>query len=152
MKQYLKYLLAISIMLSGLKAFTQTDSSSKAAEEEETFVNIMPQFPGGDNAMMEFIISKLKYPPYAIENDIQGKVVVSFIVAADGYLDSIYVLKGIDPSLDSAAINLIRLMPRWTPGSQNGKLVRVKYNLPLTFRLSPDTPAKSKRRNRNKGN
>lgn len=106
-------------------------------DENETFIIVetMPKFPGGDAALMKFLAQSIKYPVVAQENGIQGSVVCSFIIDKDGSIIDIEVLKGIDISLDREAIRVIGLMPKWSPGMQRDKAVRVKYTLPIKFRL-----------------
>ncbi|HBK40100.1 MAG TPA: M56 family peptidase, partial [Porphyromonadaceae bacterium] len=103
-------------------------------------VEVQPQYPGGDITMNKFISDNLQYPKIAQENGIQGRVITQFIVEKDGSLSDIQVVRGVDPSLDKEAIRLIRLMPEWIPGTQRGNKVRVRYTLPVTFRLSDEAP------------
>jgi TonB family protein len=93
----------------------------------------MPSFPGGAEAMMQYIRENLRYPN--TEEDVTGRVVISLIVEADGSLSNLKVTKFLDPVFDEEALRVVRSMPRWTPGTQNGKAVRVRYNIPVTFRL-----------------
>lgn len=106
-------------------------------EEPKVFVTVeqMPQFPGGEAEMMNFINKNLKYPIVAQESGIQGRVSIRFVVRADGNIDEVEVLRGIDPSCDRAAVDVVKSMPKWTPGRQNGKNVAVYFNLPIVFRL-----------------
>lgn len=94
-----------------------------------------PEFPGGTDSMMKYIFRNLEYPPEAKEAGIQGRVVIRFVVNKDGTLSDIYVVKSPHKSLETAAINVVKGMPKWKPGKQNGKTVRVQYMLPITFRL-----------------
>lgn len=96
----------------------------------------MPQFPGGAEAMERFISEHIKYPPTAKEKRIQGKVYVQFIVEKDGSLTDIKIRRGAHQLLDDEAIRVIKLMPKWKPGSMRGKIVRVRYTIPITFALS----------------
>lgn len=98
-------------------------------------VEKMPQFPGGEKAINEFISKMLQYPVIAQENGIQGKVVCSFIINQDGSVTDAEVVSGVDPSLDREALRIVSAMPKWTPGTQRGKAVRVKYTMPVTFTL-----------------
>jgi protein TonB len=108
-------------------------------KEEETkvfeVVEQMPQFPGGDGALMQYLSSHIKYPVVAEENGIQGRVVCTFVVERNGSITDVRVVKSVDPSLDKEAVRVIKGMPNWIPGKQNGSAVRVKYTLPVTFRL-----------------
>jgi protein TonB len=98
-------------------------------------VEQMPSFPGGDAALLAYLSSHIKYPVVAQENGVQGRVTVSFVVERDGSITDVQVIKSVDPSLDREAARVISTMPRWNPGKQNGSSVRVKYRVPVTFRL-----------------
>ena len=98
-------------------------------------VEQMPSFPGGPSALMQYLSSNIKYPVVAQENGVQGRVVVSFVVERDGSITDVQVARSVDPSLDREAQCVVRNMPRWIPGKQNGQAVRVKYNVPVAFRL-----------------
>ena len=110
-------------------------------EEEEsaqtifTVVEEMPDFPGGQAELLKFIAKSIKYPVIAQENGIQGRVICAFVVNKDGSVVDAEVLRGVDPSLDKEALRVIGTMPKWKPGKQRGKPVRVKYTVPITFRL-----------------
>ena len=93
-----------------------------------------PQFQGGYNALMTWLYKNQIYPSDALKNGIQGRVMVSFIVEKDGTITNPKIIRSVDPLLDREAIRLILSMPRWIPGKQNGKPVRVRYSLPVTFR------------------
>ena len=110
----------------------------KPKEEETkifTVVEQMPSFPGGTGALMQYLSRNIKYPPVAEENGIQGRVICSFVVERDGSVTDVRIEKGVDPSLDKEAIRVVSSMPKWIPGRQNGQSVRVKYTLPVIFRL-----------------
>ena len=96
----------------------------------------MPTFPGGEAALLQYIGKNMKYPVIAQENGIQGRVIVSFVIEKDGHVADVTVVRGVDPALDKEAIRVVSAMPRWRPGEQRGKPVRVKYTLPVTFRLN----------------
>ena len=98
-------------------------------------VEEMPQFPGGPSSLFEYLARNVKYPVVAEENGVQGRVIVTFVVERDGSLNEVKVVKSIDPSLDKEAQRVVRSMPHWIPGKQNGAPVRVKYTVPVTFRL-----------------
>ena len=98
-------------------------------------VEQMPSFPGGASALMQYLSSNIKYPVVAQENGVQGRVVVSFVVERDGSITDVQVARSVDPSLDREAQRVVRSMPKWIPGKQNGQAVRVKYNGPVAFRL-----------------
>ena len=98
-------------------------------------VEEMPHFPGGAAALQAFLSSNTKYPVVAQENGVQGRVIVSFVVERDGSITDVRVVRSVDPSLDREASRVVRSMPRWSPGKQNGSAVRVKYTVPVVFRL-----------------
>jgi protein TonB len=108
-------------------------------EEEDNVVfqvvETMPSFPGGDAALFKFLNDNIKYPVIAQENGIQGRVICQFVVNRDGSIVDVEVVRSVDPSLDKEAIRVIKAMPNWAPGKQRGKAVRVKYTLPVNFRL-----------------
>lgn len=99
-------------------------------------VEEQPQFPGGESALMAFIRKNLRYPAFAAENNIQGRVTVSFVVERDGSIAQIEVMRSPAEELSKESIRVVQTMPKWKPGKQRGKAVRVKYVLPITFRLS----------------
>jgi protein TonB len=107
-------------------------------EPDEIFLVVedQPEFPGGTAALMEYLRKNIKYPAICRENNIQGKVIVTFVVNKDGSIVDIEVIKSVNPSLDKEAIRVISQMPNWKPGAQRGKPVRVKYSVPVNFRLN----------------
>ncbi len=109
----------------------------KHEEENAVFdiVEQMPLFPGGNAALMKYLNDNIRYPVVAQENGVQGRVVVSFVVEKNGSITDVKVVRSVDPSLDKEAARVVSGMPNWTPGKQNGSNVRVKYNVPVTFRL-----------------
>lgn len=98
-------------------------------------VEEMPSFPGGNGALMSYLANNIKYPVVAQENGVQGRVTVSFVVERDGSISDVRVARSVDPSLDREAQRVVKSMPRWKPGKQNGSAVRVKYTVPVVFRL-----------------
>ena len=98
-------------------------------------VEEMPSFPGGQGALMQYLASNIKYPVVAQENGVQGRVIVSFVVERDGSISDVKVARSVDPSLDREGQRVVKSMPRWSPGKQNGSTVRVKYTVPVVFRL-----------------
>ena len=114
-----------------------TEPVKPKEEENKVFdvVEQMPSFPGGMAALMAYLQKSIKYPPVAEENGIQGRVVCTFVVERDGSVTDVRVAKSVDPSLDKEAVRVVSAMPKWIPGKQNGQSVRVKYTLPVTFRL-----------------
>ena len=108
-------------------------------KEEETkvfdVVEVMPTFPGGQQALFEWLSKNIKYPVVAEENGVQGRVIVTFVVERNGSITDVQVAKSVDPSLDKEAVRVVKAMPHWIPGKQNGSAVRVKFTVPVTFRL-----------------
>lgn len=108
-------------------------------KEEETkvfdVVEVMPSFPGGQGALFEWLSKNIKYPVVAEENGVQGRVIVTFVVERNGSITDVQVVKSVDPSLDKEAVRVVKAMPHWIPGKQNGSAVRVKFTVPVTFRL-----------------
>jgi len=98
-------------------------------------VEIMPQFPGGDVALIKWLQDNIQYPTIAAEHGIQGRVTLRFVVKPDGSVDQVEIQKSLDPSCDAEALRVVRMMPRWIPGKQNGNPVYVYYSLPVTFHL-----------------
>lgn len=99
-------------------------------------VEQMPSFPGGISGLRTYLNQNIRYPAEAQENCVQGRVVVSLVVEKDGHISDVTVLRSVDPSLDKEAVRVVRNMPRWTPGKQGGEPVRVRYNVPVSFRLN----------------
>lgn len=96
-------------------------------------VEEMPQYPGGPQALFEFLSNNVKYPEEAEKAGIQGRVIATFVVETDGSVSNAKVVKSVDPLLDAEALRVISAMPKWKPGKQNGKVVRVRYTVPLSF-------------------
>ena len=118
----------IETVASATPAATTTDSVFEVAE-------VMPEFPGGTQALLNTIAQKLKYPQKAIDDQIEGRVVLQFIVDKQGKITDIQVLRGITPELNQAAIDVVQALPDWNPGMQDGEPVNVKYTLPIVFKL-----------------
>ena len=115
-----------------------TTSAAYAEESSDVVfmvVESMPGFPGGDAALFKYLNDNIKYPVIAQESGIQGRVICQFVVNRDGSIVDIEVVSGVDRSLDAEAVRVIANMPKWTPGKQRGKSVRVKFTLPINFRL-----------------
>ena len=114
------------------------EAPEEEEEEEVIFVVVesMPEFPGGQQALFKYLSENVKYPVIAQENGIQGRVICQFVVNKDGSIVDIEVIRsGGDPSLDKEAVRVIKSMPKWKPGKQRGKAVRVKYTVPVNFKL-----------------
>lgn len=104
-------------------------------EKPRDIVEQMPMFPGGNEELLKYLGKNLKYPVICQEMSIQGRVVCSFVVEKDGSITDIKVIRSIDPNLDKEAVRVLKSMPKWIAGRQNGRPVRVKYNVPVAFRL-----------------
>lgn len=104
-------------------------------EEIFTAVEQMPQFPGGEAELLKYIASHIKYPTMAAENNIQGRVVVKFVVGKDGKVGDVVVVRGKDPDLDKEAVRVVKTLPNFIPGKMNGQSVSVWYTLPINFKL-----------------
>jgi outer membrane transport energization protein TonB (TC 2.C.1.1.1) len=116
--------------------FTVSPASSPDDQVPFETVEVMPQFPGGNEALMFFLSKNMKYPQDAAKNKIEGRALVSFIVEADGSISSVKMVKEVYPSIDAEAVRVVKSMPKWIPGRQKGKAVRVRFVLPLNFKLS----------------
>lgn len=120
----------------GLKGLTSVTRTLK--EEIFSSVERKPQFPGGEAALMKYIQTHIKYPPTAAKNNIQGKVVVQFVVEKDGSVGEVKVVRSVDKDLDNEAVRLVKTLPKFIPGRQNGQAVPVLFTLPITFKLRQD--------------
>ena len=121
-----------------LKAKEEIAAPEPPKEEESKVFDVveqMPSFPGGQAALMQWLSSNISYPVIAAENGVQGRVIVQFIVEKDGSITDVQVVKSVDPSLDKEAARVVKAMPKWIPGKQNGAEVRVKFTVPVTFKL-----------------
>ena len=109
----------------------------KKPEPEQVFTAVeqMPQFPGGDAALMKFLSSNINYPQVAMENGVQGRVIVQFVVTKNGTVGEVKVIRSVDRDLDKEAIRLCKSLPKFIPGKMNGQAVNVWYTLPITFKL-----------------
>ena len=118
--------------------YTPVEVEEEEVDEQEIFtiVEEMPEYPGGIAAALKWIANELKYPAIAQENGVQGRVTVRFTINADGSVVDPSILRGVDPHLDKEALRVIGKMPKWKPGKQRGKAVRVSYNLPVRFKLN----------------
>ncbi|MFN8115919.1 MAG: energy transducer TonB [Bacteroidia bacterium] len=136
----MKFLVYIFLFLFAKVSFAQDDVAQEQKKEIFTVVEYMPEYPGGINEMIKFIQNNIVYPQDCKDKNIGGKVFLKFIVATDGKIENVIVLKGSGfESLDNEALRVVKLMPAWKPGSQNGKNVLVYFNLPINFSL-PTAP------------
>ena len=133
MKKLILMLLMASCCL--VTAHAQKTVVSQTDPKVFDTVEQMPEYPGGMQAMIEFLQTNMKYPEDAAKQKVEGRVMVQFVVETDGSVSDVHVAKQVFPSLDAEAIRVVQAMPRWTPGKDKGKVVRVKYNLPIVFRM-----------------
>lgn len=113
-----------------------SDGSELTAKDTFDLVDQMPEFPGGQEAMMRFLSSKLNYPAKARENNIQGRVILQFVINKEGFLSDTEVLKSVNEDLENEAIRVVEMMPNWIPGKQDGVPVAVRFTLPIVFKLN----------------
>ena len=102
-------------------------------------VELLPEFPGGMAELMKYLQKNLRYPQICKEQGVQGRVIVQFVVNTDSTITDVNVIKSVNPHLDEEAVRVVKAMPKWNPGKQRGELVRVRFTLPVTFRLPKDT-------------
>ena len=135
----MKKLFSLAIFILSLNAFAQLKPDVDTPIF--TVVEQMPVYPGGDSARIKFLVDNMIYPKSAKDNGVQGTVYITFVIDETGGVTEIKVLRGIGGGCDEEAIRVVKLMPKWTPGKQSGKNVRVQFNMPLKFTLStPTTP------------
>lgn len=116
--------------------FTLPDSNVQLPQDSiYEIVEVMPVFPGGETGMMKYLSDNIKYPEEAMKADIEGRVLTRFIINSDGSISDVEISKSVHPLLDAEAIRVVKAMPKWTPGKVNGKAVKVRFMLPITFRL-----------------
>lgn len=118
------------------KTTKNTYQSTKQTDEQIfTYVEVMPKFPGGNDAFLSYVKHNIRYPEAARDAKIQGKIFVSFVVTSTGHITDVKIMKGVNPELDEEAIRVIEGMPRWIPGKQHGKNCAVKVAIPIVFTL-----------------
>lgn len=132
----MKWVLVISFA-TALFAFSNSVKAQAQYNGEEVFVavEVMPSLPGGDKAVQEALYKKLRYPVDALERGVEGKVFVKFIITKDGSIDNVTVARSVDPDLDAEAVRVVKLLPKFTPGKQNGNAVNVFYSVPISFQI-----------------
>ena len=147
-KQLKKAVIIAGIFLSIICSFSvygnsvsepKTEKKAVTSVEEEdeikTIVETPPSYPGGINALTDFLQKQLKYPPKALKKKIEGTVYVRFIVNRDGDVVEVEVVRGVNEDLDKEAVRVVKMMPKWSPGTQKGVPVRARYTLPVKFKL-----------------
>jgi len=127
-------------MINEVKIAQTTNDTLPKNDRVYTVVEKMPQFPGGESELFNFISSNLRYPIDAMQKGIQGKVIVKFVVNSLGKVEKAEIVRGINPSLDQAGLKVINSLPDWIPGEQNGDKVSVYYVLPIAFKLDESKP------------
>ena len=120
-----------------IEEYVPVEVEEEDVQEQEIFqiVEEMPSYPGGEGKLMEYVAKNIKYPQIARETGIQGRVFVGFVVEPDGSVSNVKVLRGIGGGCDEEAVRVVKNMPKWKPGKQRGKAVRVSYMLPVNFKL-----------------
>ena len=116
---------------------TQTHKDTTTDDKVYDVCEQMPIYEGGDAALLKYLTDSVKYPESAKKRGVQGRVKIGFIVEKDGSLTDIKVLRSVDITLDAEALRVVKGMPKWIPGCHDGQLVRVEYNVPVSFRLKP---------------
>ena len=127
-----------AMRVNGQKKVVKTNKiTKKSGANDKVYVVVeqMPSFPGGDSALLKYLLANVKYPMSALKAQKQGRVMVRFTVEKDGAISNVKVARSVTPSLDAEAVRAIKSMPKWSPGKQGGEFVRVKYNVPVTFKL-----------------
>ena len=123
----------VLLFVANINATAQNKKAAKDKVLEKA--EVMPEYPGGDQAMMQFVAENVKYPQEAIDKEISGRVMVGFVVEKDGSISDVKVVKGIGGGCDEEAVRVVNAMPKWKPGMDKGKPVRVSYMMPITFKL-----------------
>ena len=119
-----------------LFSFMTSTAQTKKNDMLFSVVEVMPQYPGGQIAMMKYIMENMKYPEQAMKEGIQGRVAVRFIVEKDGSISNVRPIHSVHTLLDKEAVRVVKSMPKWSPGKQNGKPVRVQLIVPIMFKLN----------------
>jgi protein TonB len=139
-------LISICILLAfAANAYAQQSEKDTIADEEiSQSWDVMPEFPGGEQALYTFLSDNIRYPLEAVERGVQGKVVVKFVVAKDGSIKNVKNINSVFPALDNEALRLIKSMPKWKAGTQEGVPVNVNFTLPITFKIVGNSRQKEK--------
>ena len=132
-----RLLATLSVLALLLMVNTNAMAQSKKIANDKVLekAEVMPQFPGGDQAMMKFVSENVQYPEEAKEKEISGRVLVGFIVEKDGSVNEVKIVRGIGGGCDEEAVRVVKAMPKWKPGKQDGKTVRVSYTMPFFFKM-----------------
>lgn len=132
------FFVAVLSVLATSHAFSQSNQQAKETEETKSsqVVEEMPMFPGGEKALVAYLKENLKYPSVPAENGVQGRVIVLFKVEVDGSLTDVRIGRSVDPWIDREALRLVKAMPKWIPGKQDGKPVPVNFQVSIVFSLN----------------
>ena len=132
-----RLLATLSVLVFLFVANTNATAQYKKAANDKVLekAEVMPEFPGGEQAMMQCVADNVKYPQEAIDKEISGRVMVGFVVEKDGSISDVKVVKGIGGGCDEEAVRVVNAMPKWKPGMDKGKPVRVSYMMPFSFKL-----------------
>ncbi len=132
-----RLLTTLSVLAILFTVNTTATAQNKKTSNDKVFEKVedMPEFPGGEQAMMDFVAKNVQYPKEAMEKGISGRVLVGFIVEKDGSISETEVVKGIGGGCDEEAVRVVKAMPKWKPGKEKGKPVRVSYMMPIFFKL-----------------
>lgn len=139
-----KNLFVLAFFLLPLHSLFAQESNSENDTVKLEILDTMPEFPGGEEALLDYLSSNIKYPLDAVKANAQGKVIASFIVEKDGSISNIVLKQTVFPSCDAEAIRVIANMPAWKPGKEHGQVVKVSYILPVTFRLNGNSSVSNK--------
>jgi protein TonB len=140
------FLLFLCLLIASFSGIAQKKAHTSVKSKPKPPVQVMPQFPGGDSAMIKYIDDNLKYPDSARANNIEGRVFVTFTIDEDGKVADASLKNSIGGGCDEEALRVIKAMPTWKPGSQDGEGIRVDYTIPINFqlgrrRMEPAAPA-----------
>lgn len=127
-----------AVLLLSIMSFTAISSHAETntdGDDVYIIVEQMPIFPGGDEALRNFVTNNIQYPEEASKKEISGRVFVSFVIGKDGSVQNVKVARSVDPQLDAEAIRVVKSMPKWNPGQHRGKPVKVSYTIPINFSL-----------------
>lgn len=132
-----RFLATLSVLALLLMVNTNAMAQNKKAANDKVLekAEVMPEFPGGEQAMMKFVSENVQYPEEAKEKEISGRVLVGFIVEKDGSVNEVKIVRGIGGGCDEEAVRVVKAMPKWKPGKQDGKTVRVSYTMPFFFKM-----------------
>ncbi len=119
-----------------------SNPEAPAGDDKEIYMSVeqTAEFPGGQGALMQYLTQNMRYPEEAYKANEQGRVIVKFVIGADGTVSDAQIIKGVSPSIDKEALRIVSGMPKWIPGKVNGKAVASWFNLPLSFKLQDNTP------------